>query len=86
MRTNRPVISLGPSGTDVEQIMQQYSLGKNFPWENAHDLKDFMRQQYFFFQQKKFEQPSERPDYSVFSNFNQTKKLATLLHEITPGK
>ena len=86
MRTNRPVISLGPSGTDVEQIMQQYSLGKNFPWEDTHDLKDFMRQQYFFFQQRKFEQPSDRPDYSIFSNFNQTKQLATLLHEITPGK
>jgi glycosyltransferase involved in cell wall biosynthesis len=86
IRANRPVMSLGPTGTDIEYIMKQYELGENFSWEDTRHIKEFMQRQYHFFQQQQFKHDSERPDYSVFSNFNQTKKLAGLLHEITTTK
>lgn len=82
MRANRPIMSFGPNGTDVESIINEYELGKNFTWEDVKSVKTFIRQQFAQFKQHNFSLKSGTKDYSSFSNYNQTKKIAGFLDEI----
>lgn len=82
IRTGRPVISFGPHGTDVNNIIDDYSLGQNFEWDDVSLLKDYIFKYFENFLQDRFGSNRNIKEISVFSNQNQTKMVAGYLNEI----
>ena len=49
MGAKRPVISLGPGGTDVSTIISKSRLGQNIPYDNFQSLKEYMLESFALF-------------------------------------
>ena len=49
MGAKRPVISLGPVGTDVSIIISKSRLGQNIPYDNFESLKEYMLESFALF-------------------------------------
>ena len=81
LRTYRPILSLGPAGSDVEKLINQYNCGANFDYEDHRGLKDYIQQKYQAFKSKGIQNCSA--DISPLSVQEQTRKLSGFLDEIT---
>jgi len=83
LRTYRPVLALGPEGTDVEKLIRQYNCGANFDYDDHRGLKDYILQKYRDYQAGGIKNCEN--DISPLSVKKQTEKLAGFLDEIAPG-
>lgn len=83
IRSERPILSFGPQGTDIDRIVQEYGLGKNFDWSEVKSLQKYLAELYSEqYLPENFSAVKSKKDYSFFSNNNQTKILASFLDEI----
>lgn len=82
IRVGRPIISFGPRGTDVDNIINDFSLGQNFEWDEVVALENHIFYQFQNFMKNSFDSDQNIKNISVFSNQNQTQKLAGYLDEI----
>lgn len=87
IRSRRPIISIGPDTTDVSNLIHTYKLGINVNWDDKIRLKEFILS-YFndFYAKKIFFNESINVDFTTFSNYNQTKKLAEFLDKMIINK
>jgi len=87
IRSRRPIISIGPDTTDVSNLIHTYKLGINVNWDDKIRLKEFILS-YFndFYAKKIFYNESINVDFTTFSNYNQTKKLAEFLDKLISNK
>jgi hypothetical protein len=87
LRAYRPIISLGPNDSDVAAVIREYKVGENFLYTDfvslKHNIKTLYENYYLI---SNFTSIDALNDISVFSNVNQTKKLASYLTEITSLK
>ncbi len=82
IRSTRPIISFGPKGTDVHNIIQEFKLGVNVEYSDIENLSLFIMEQYSNYKNKQFEPIKPLKDISVFSNYNQTMLIGKYLDEI----
>lgn len=83
IRSERPILSFGPQGTDIDRIIQEYGLGENFDWIDVKFLQNHLAKLYSEqYLPQNFSAVKSKKDYSFFSNNNQTKILASFLDEI----
>ncbi len=84
LRAKRPIICFGPADSDVAYVINDFKVGENFLYSDTVLLKDYIKSLYInHFQLSKFAVANAIKDISIFSNENQTKKLAQYLNEIT---
>lgn len=86
IRAGRPIISFGPSGTDVNNIIHQYSLGENFTWDDIAGLEKHIWNQFLKFTRNDFNSKTDYGSTSTFSNRNQTKILAGFLDDMSKNR
>lgn len=81
LRTFTSILVFGPSNSDVKQIVESKNAGISVPYKIGKEAQ----KQYILSLLKKYQQEDsffEKSDISEFSNFEQTKKLASYLDEI----
>lgn len=81
LRTYRPILSLGPKGTDVENLIKQFNCGANYNYDDYEGLKNYIKDQYETFKSSAIDNCPN--DITPLSVKNQTEKLAGFLDEIT---
>lgn len=83
LRTYRPILSLGPKGTDAEKLIHQYNCGENFDYDDYEGLKKYILKKYLEFSSAEIQNCQN--DISPLSVKKQTEKLAHFLNQITSG-
>jgi len=81
LRTYRPILSLGPEGTDVAKLIQQYNCGANFDYDDYKGLKRYILTQFDEFLDGGI--ANCETDITPLSVKKQTEKIAHFLDEIT---
>jgi glycosyltransferase involved in cell wall biosynthesis len=83
LRAKRPVISFGPNDSDVTAIINDYKVGANFIYTDSESIKKHVKSLYLnYYVKSDFSGINAVKDIAVFSNENQTKKLAHFLNEM----
>ncbi|WP_452220741.1 glycosyltransferase [Lacinutrix salivirga] len=77
LNAKRPLIALGPKGSDVERIINDTNSGAYFNYNEKANLKSHILQQYNLFLKKAL--VSNAKGIEKYSRFNLTKTLAELL-------
>jgi hypothetical protein len=81
LRAKRPVISFGPNDSDVAVIINDYKVGANFKYTDPESVKNYVKSLYLnYYLKRDFSGVNAIKDIAVFSNENQTKKLAHFLN------
>jgi glycosyltransferase involved in cell wall biosynthesis len=81
LRAHRPILCLGPNGSDVSEIISETQSGKSFEYDNAEGIKTYILELF-----KKFSEgiyTIEQKNITQYNVKNQVKKLSDLLHQIT---
>lgn len=81
MRSHRPILCLGPNGSDVEQIITGCNAGESFEYDDYEGLKNFITKYYRQFQKNKIKNINN--NINQYSVKNQTRKIADYLNEIS---
>lgn len=81
LRAYRPILALGPKGSDVDKIISKAGAGQTIDYDNYTEIKDFVTEKYKLFE--KGMNTIEQGDVSYLSNENQTKKIADFLNQIS---
>ena len=81
LRTYRPILALGPEGTDVAKLIEQYNCGANFDYDDYKGLKQYILAKFDEFLDGGI--PNCETDISTLSVKKQTGKIAGFLDEIT---
>ncbi len=79
LRTHNPILALGPTGGDAASIIKSTGTGICVEYEDKTGQEDLLKK---LIQEKNFFSPN-REEIEKFSNFNQTKKIAKYLDQIT---
>jgi hypothetical protein len=77
MGAKRPVISLGPSGTDVSKIILKSRLGQNIPYNNFDALKEYMLESFSLFRSSGL-----RVDDQLLKSYSHEEVSATFAHHL----
>ncbi|NPA38131.1 MAG: glycosyltransferase family 4 protein [Chlorobi bacterium] len=80
LRAGNPILCYGPEDGDVAEIIEQSNSGKTFSYDEYDRVKQFIRN---IFDGTAGSRKNETFDISIYSNENQTKKVAEYLDEIT---
>lgn len=81
IRVERPVLCLGPNGSDVSKIIREVNAGRSYEYDDFEGIKNFVIERYQLFLQHKNEYKLN--DFSQYSVKNQTGKIAQYLNQIT---
>jgi glycosyltransferase involved in cell wall biosynthesis len=81
LRSQRPILYLGPLNSDVANIINYTSSGKCFEYNDYENIKSFVKYRYKRFQE--FKTDNSEFDISEYSVKKQTEKIAHYLDEIT---
>ncbi len=66
LRSNRPILCLGPKGSDVEKIITSINAGFSIEYDNYNELKEFILEKYnSFINNTSVQVNSEIKEYSV---------------------
>lgn len=84
LRSGRPILCMGPKGTDVENIIKEVNAGISVPYEDLIGLKNALKTLYFKYQNKELENNTIAID--KYSIKNLTGQIAGFLNEITLKK
>ena len=79
-RARRPIVSIGDTQGDVAQLIAETESGKCFEYENTKELTEHIT--FLFNQYLSDKLVARNGDIEVFSNYNQTQKVAKYLDEI----
>ncbi|MEJ6506344.1 MAG: glycosyl transferase family 1 [Crocinitomicaceae bacterium] len=79
LRTNKPILVLGPDDGDVKSIIEKENAGCSFDYENKQSLYDFMENSIV---KNKFENFSSSANIQVYSNKMITGQIAKYLDGI----
>ena len=77
MGAKRPVISLGPSGTDVSKIILKSRLGQNIPYNNFDALKEYMLESFALFRSSGL-----HVDDQLLKRYSHEEVSATFVHHL----
>lgn len=77
MVSNRPIVALGPKGSDVEDILRETNTGDYFYYDAYQSLKDIIYKHYLSYKEGKLE--SQGIGLQKYSREALTKTLAELL-------
>lgn len=80
LRARRPILCLGPKGSDVENIIESTNSGRSFEYDDYIGIKQFIKENYTLFLSSKSK--NNRTDISKYLVKNQVKKIAKFLNEI----
>ncbi len=81
MFAGRPILTLGPVKSDVQDVLQECEAGEVFDFDDKEKIKTFLRQAYSEYLAGKKQVASAK--VSNYSRKNLTKKLASLLDEMS---
>jgi glycosyltransferase involved in cell wall biosynthesis len=84
MRSGRPILSFGPSGCDVENILTQTNAGLNIQYENSDLIISTLKTLFGKFQTNQLK--NNETSLEAYSIRNLTGKIASYLDEITKTK
>ncbi len=82
LAAQRPIISVGPVGSDSDQILKETKSGKTFHSESKDDLKAEILHQFEIFK-KTGVTITKNADFYKYSRMNLTKNLARILDKIS---
>ncbi len=80
LRSNRPILCLGPKGSDVEKIITSVSAGVSIEYDDYNSLKKFIDEKYHIFINNSSNQTNK--DISEYSVKNQVEKISIYLNSI----
>jgi glycosyltransferase involved in cell wall biosynthesis len=78
LATKRPILCLGPQGSDVDNIITESKAGCSIDYPEKEKLKTYLKKAYFEFK-KMGEIKSTTQNIEQYTNFELTKKVAKLL-------
>jgi glycosyltransferase involved in cell wall biosynthesis len=81
LRAARPILCLGPQGSDVDKMLKEYEAGECINYNDYAQLKNFITKRYELYLQGENNVPSH--SFEKFSSENQTKILSEYLNRIT---
>jgi glycosyltransferase involved in cell wall biosynthesis len=79
LRSNKPIVVLGPENGDVKSIVESESMGKSFDYDNREAIHQFLESAIL---SNKFENFNPTRSMEQFSNRVLTSKIAQYLDEI----
>lgn len=81
LRAGKPILCLGPKNSDAAQIIQESRAGVTFGYDDYNKLKQFVLTMYEHFLKH---EPAYSPTaINKYSNYEQTRKLAGFLDQIS---
>lgn len=80
LRAGKPILCYGPEDGDVAEIIERTKAGKTFSYDDYAGVKKFITD---VFKNEGESKQGTSSDISIYSNENQTKKIAGYLDEIT---
>jgi hypothetical protein len=81
IRAKRPILCLGPTDSDVSQILIETKTGKTFEYDDRQGIKSFILSIYSNYKNKV--NTVDAKNIEIYNVKNQVRKLATFLDEIT---
>ncbi len=81
LRSERPILCLGPTGSDVSNIIAKTNTGKSFEYDDYENIKKYILLIFEKFQTG--QNTVNAKDLEQYTNKNLTGKLAYFLNEIT---
>lgn len=81
LRSRRPVLCLGPKGSDVEGIINKTNSGNCYEYEDYHGIKEYITKRYFEFKETVINNTEGNIEEYYVRNL--TGKVASYLNEIT---
>ncbi len=81
MKARRPILCLGPDGSDSSNIVAETLSGKSYEYNNYEGIKTYISE--LFEKYLKAENTLPNYDISTYSVKNQVKRLASFLNQIT---
>lgn len=82
MATRRPILCIGPSDGDAAQVLDEVKAGETFDYDNDPALRNYLVRQFERYQSNKLGS-NKNEKVEAYSRKQLTKKLATLLNEIS---
>ena len=79
--SKRPILSIGPSGTDIESMINNTFSGQNINYDDYKSMCDFLIQNYNQFNSKKTKIFTNKTN--IYSHLEITTKFAKYLNKIT---
>ncbi|HLW31363.1 MAG TPA: glycosyltransferase family 4 protein [Aequorivita sp.] len=79
LAAKRPIIAIGPKGSDIKEILEETESGKFFDW-NGHSLRNTILQYYKKFQKDELIVFSK--DIEKYSRMELTRQMATLVKAV----
>lgn len=80
MRARRPILCLGPEGSDVSRIIAQTNTGRSFGYDDYDGLRQYIEERYRLF--KEGHNMLDVKDIEQYSVREQTRKVARMLDTI----
>lgn len=80
LRSRRPIVALGPKGSDMAQIIGQADAGRFFDYEEKLPLKEYIELQYKRFKQDGI--PNCQGSVEAFSRKELTKSMVALINSL----
>ena len=77
LATGKKILSFGPEGADVSEILKQTKAGKHFGYSEKKELKDYLQQMYQDWKNGNLK--TETENINDFSRKNLTQKLVEIL-------
>ncbi|MFD2541308.1 glycosyltransferase family 4 protein [Lacinutrix gracilariae] len=81
MVSNRPIVALGPKGSDVEKIIVETNTGNYFSYQDYDQLKNILLKHFTAFQEQKLR--SHAIGLQKYSRKELTRKLADVIHSVS---
>ena len=79
LRAQKPILSLGIKNSDVDTILKTTNTGVNFEYDDYESIKSFISDVF----NGVYSTKPNHQEIELFSSYNQTKKIAKYLDEIT---
>lgn len=85
LRICKPILSLAPSNSLVEKIIQKYERGKNIPFENVKEIENYLVEMYSLWKSNNY--PNiELNQIKIFERKYLTDKLSGVFDEVLENK
>ena len=81
LKAKRPILALGPAGSDVEKIIEETRSGDYFTYTDKNSLRNQILTYYEQFQNKKLKSTSK--DISKYHRKELTKRLITIIKNVS---
>jgi glycosyltransferase involved in cell wall biosynthesis len=81
LRSQRPILCLGPTNSDVDKIITEVQHGQNFEYDDYEGLRGYISTKFNEFKSKGISDC--KSDITKYSVRNQTNKIANYLDQIT---